>query len=76
MSFLMYGVGYFLSTLLIQYILHKVRKNKNKQHPIWAGISPVIVIAFLGILNQDITYLGAVVGYAAADIIGENMDWH
>ena len=62
--------------LIIQYLLHKLRKNQNKQYPIWAGISVVTIVALTGIFKKNPAYLGAVIGYVTADKIGKELNWH
>lgn len=76
MYYFAYGVGFFILTLIIQYLLHKLRKNKNKQYPIWAGTSVVTVVALTGIFTKNPAYLGAVIGYVTADKIGKELGWH
>ena len=76
MHYFAYGIGFFICTLLLQYILYKVRKNNNKQHPIWAGTSVVIIVAMTGVVTKNPAYLGAVIGYVAADRIGKDLGWH
>ena len=76
MQYLAYGIGFFLCTLLLQFVLHRMRKNKNKKYPIWAGASVVIIVAMTGIITRNIAYLGAVIGYVTADNIGKELGWH
>lgn len=76
MYYFAYGIGFFGLTLIIQYLLYKLRKNKNKQYPVWSGTSVAIIIALMGIITKNSAYLGAVVGYIAADRIGKELNWH
>lgn len=72
----LYAVGFFLITLLFQYLLHRFRKNRNRgQGVIWVGRSAAIVICVIGIVSKDINYLGAVLGFLMADEIGKKMGW-
>ena len=44
LGFVIYGIGYFAVTLLIQYMLFKLRKNHNHgPNGIWVGSSAIIV---------------------------------
>lgn len=73
---ILYAVGFFVITLLIQYMLCKVRKNKNHgKNAVWVGRSAALVICFIGIFEHNINYLGAVVGFLIADEIGKQMGW-
>lgn len=76
MYYFAYGIGFFGLTLIIQYLLYKLRKNKNKQYPVWSGTSVAIIIALMGIITKNPAYLGAVVGYITADRIGKELNWH
>ena len=76
MSYFWYGLGFFVFTLLLQGTLHKFRKNKNMQYPIWAGSNVIIFIAMSGIIAKNPAYLGAVIGFILADNIGKEVGWH
>ena len=76
MSYFWYGLGFFVFTFLLQGVLHKCRKNKNMQYPIWAGSNIVIIVAMSGIIAKNPAYLGAVIGYILADNIGKELGWH
>ena len=67
-----YAIGFFLLTLLLQYLLHKVRKNGNRgKGAVWVGRSAAIVICVMGIVSKNINYLSAVLGFLMADEIGK-----
>ena len=69
---ILYAIGFFLITLLFQYLLHRFRKNGNRGHrAIWVGRSAVIAIGVMGIVSRNINYLGAVLGFLLADEIGK-----
>ncbi len=76
MNYFVYGIVFFILTLIIQYLLHIFQKNKNKQYPIWTGTSVVTIIALTGIFTKTPYYLGAVIGYTIADRIGKELNWH
>lgn len=53
LGFVIYGIGYFVVTLLIQYMLFKLRKNHNHgPNGIWVGSSAIIVLCVIGIINH------------------------
>ena len=55
LGFVIYGIGYFVVTLLIQYMLFKLRKNHNHgPNGIWVGSSAIIVLCVIGIINHKI----------------------
>lgn len=64
LGFVIYGIGYFVVTLLIQYMLFKLRKNHNHgPNGIWVGSSAIIVLCVIGIINYKICYLAAIIGF-------------
>lgn len=68
---ILYAAGFFFITLLVQYVLYKLRKNKNQgKNAIWVGRSAALSICILGIMEHNVNYLGAVAGFLAADEIG------
>lgn len=72
----LYGIGFFLFTLLFQFLLNRFRKKHNKgSSTIWAGKSATVVICLMGIFTKDLNYFGAVIGFLIADEIGKQMDW-
>ena len=77
LKMMVYAVIYFVITLLLQYLLHKGRKNGNQgTGAIWVGSNAMIVICIIGLAKRKINYLGAVVGFLMADGIGKRMGWH
>ena len=71
---IMYATGFFLITLILQFLLSK-RKNKST-FTIWQGTNTLIVICILGIVTKNINYLPAVLGFVIADEIGKSVGWH
>ena len=56
---ILYAVGFFLITLLIQFFLSIIRKNRNRgKGAIGVGRSAVIAICVMGIVSRNINYLG------------------
>jgi hypothetical protein len=76
MTYVIYSIGFFVFTLILQAIFHKARKNKNMQYPIWAGENVVVFIALSSIVARNTAFLGAVIGYVLADNIGKKLGWH
>lgn len=72
---ILYGVGFFLMTILIQYLLYKFNINKGNVK-IWTGSNAVLVICMLGLFQMNICYLAAVIGFIAADEIGKIAGWN
>ncbi|BEI60787.1 hypothetical protein Blut17040_18160 [Blautia luti] len=72
-----YGLFFFLFTLLIQYMLFKLRKNHNHgANGIWVGSRAIIVLCMVGIVNHRIEYLAAILGFICADEVGKAAGWH
>ena len=72
----LYGIGFFLITLLIQFLLSERNCRKNKQTTFWTGSSAIITICVLGIIDRNIHYLAAILGFVIADEIGKSAGWH
>ena len=61
-------MGFFLCTLLIRYMLFKVRKNHNHgPNSIWVGSRAIWGLCFVGIINNKIGYLAAILGFICVD---------
>ena len=72
-----YGIGFFLCTLLIQYMLFKVRKNHNHgTNSIWVGNRAIIVWCVVEIMNHNVGYFAAILGFICADEAGKAVGWH
>lgn len=72
-----YFLGFCIFTIGLQCILYKVRKNHNKgEYAIWVGNGAIIVICIMGIINNDMNYLYAVLGFILGDEIGKAAKWH
>lgn len=66
-----YGIGFFLCTLLIRYMLFKVRKNHNHgPNSVWVGNRAIMVLCVVGIINYKVEYLAAILGFICADYNG------
>ena len=77
MQLIIYGVGFWICTLCIQFLLYKIRCNHNHgQNGIWVGGRAIVVICVVGILTHNINYLAAVLGFILADEIGKIAGWH
>ena len=71
-----YAIGFFVFTLLFQYLLYRFRKNGNRgKNAVWVGQKAAIVICVIGIITIDLNYLGALLGFLMADNIGKHMGW-
>ena len=75
MYYWIYGIAFFLITLLIQYLLRNYRIKSIKLN-IWHGTECVIVICLLGIFQKELFYFAAAIGFIVADKIGKEAGWH
>lgn len=75
MYYWIYGIVFFLITLLIQYLLRNYRKNGGKLN-IWIGTDCIIVICMFGIFQKDPLYFAAAIGFLLANRIGEKYGYH
>lgn len=70
LKLIIYGIGFFVLTLSVQYVLSKFRKNGNKGNTaIWVGNNAIIVICIFGIMQHNIDYFAAIIGFIIADKI-------
>ncbi len=70
LELIIYGIGFFVLTLLLQYLLSKFRKDGNQgDSAIWVGNNTIIVICILGIMQHNIDYFAAIIGFIIADKI-------
>lgn len=72
-----YGIGFFLCTLCIQYVLYKIRKNHNHgSNGIWIGNKAIIILCVAGIVTHRLGYFAAIIGFICADAVGKENGWH
>ena len=77
LEFVIYGIGFFVCTQLIQYMLFKLRKNHNHgSNGVWVGSRAILVLCVIGIINHNIAYLAAILGFICADEAGKAVGWH
>ena len=75
-KYLIYGVGFFIATLLIQSIVHGINKDKNKKWQIYTGPTVILGLCVIGLIQQEIAFLAAIMGFVVADGIGEALGWY
>ena len=75
-KYLIYGIGFFIATLLIQAVVHGISKGKNKKWMIYTGPSAITCLCVIGIMKNEIALLAAIIGIVIADEIGKAMGWH
>lgn len=72
----MYGIGFFLITILVQYSIYKIRNNvPQNKNGVMVGKNTIIALCMLGLISNNIYFLSAVIGLAIADEIGKIMGW-
>lgn len=77
LELVIYGSVFFVCTLLIQYMLFKLRKNHNHgSNGVWVGSRAIMVLCVIGIINHNIGYLAAIFGFICADEAGKAVGWH
>lgn len=77
LKLVIYGIGFFICALVIQYMFYIIRKNHNQGlNGIWVGNRTVIVLCVVGIMNHNIGYLAAILGFICADEIGKAVGWY
>lgn len=76
LEMVLYAIGFFLITMLIQYLLSKRSHRKTHSIEFWTGSSAIIAICVLGIISNNIHYLAAILGFVIADDVGKAAGWH
>ena len=76
LEYLLYGVVFFLITLLIQYFMYGRGKNRKRTFDFWKGSNVVIILCVLGLTFHEIHYLASVIGFVIADEMGKKNGWH
>ncbi len=72
----MYGIGFFLITILVKYSIYKIRNNvPQNKNGVMVGKNAIIALCMLGLISNNIYFLSAVIGLAIADEIGKIMGW-
>lgn len=56
MYYWIYGIAFFLITLLLQYLLRNYRKKGGK-FSIWIGTECVVIICMIGIIQKELYFL-------------------
>lgn len=75
MTYCIYGIAFFLLTLLIQYLLRNYNNN-DRRLTLWTGTECIIIICIIGLLQADLNYYAAAIGFAFADKVGNRVGWH
>lgn len=67
---------FFIFTLTVQWLLHRVRKNHNLgASAMWVGTSVIIGMCILGIITKNISYFAAILGFVLGDEVGKEAGW-
>lgn len=70
-SMVLFGLGMLLVTLLIHYVLFRMKKRTD----FWMGTSVVFVMCVLGLLSNDVGYLAGILGYIIGSDISKLAGW-
>lgn len=73
---ILYVIGFFIFTIFLQWLLHKVRKNHNQGNSAtWVGNGAIIVICVMGLMTKNINYFSALLGFVVGDEVGKQAGW-
>ena len=76
LELVIYGIGFFLITILVQYSIYKIRNNvPQNKNGVMVGKNAIIALCMLGLISNNIYFLSAVIGLAIDDEIGKIMGW-
>lgn len=75
LEIILYAIGFFIFTIFLQWLLHKVRKNHNHgKSAIWVGNGAIVVICVMGLMTKNINYFSALLGFVVGDEVGKQAD--
>ena len=73
---ILYAIGFFIVTIFLQWLLHKVRRSHNQGNSaIWVGNGAIIVICIMGLMTKNINYFSALLGFVVGDEVGKQAGW-
>lgn len=73
---ILYAVGFFIFTIFLQWLLHKVRKNHNQGNSaIWVGNEVIIAVCLLGLITKNVNYFSALLGFAVGNEVAKQAGW-
>lgn len=73
---ILYTIGFFIFTIFLQWLLHKVRKNHNQGNfAIWAGNEVIIAVCLLGLMTKNVNYFAALLGFVVGNEVGKKAGW-
>ena len=73
LGLMLYGMGFFVMTLVVRYGLHRFRTDKDTgKFVLWRGPNAILAICILGIWCRDINYFAAIIGFILADILTDS----
>lgn len=75
-KYFIYGLVFFCTTLIIQYIANRVSKDNKGRTPFFTGFEVVIGIALLGLIQGELFYFATIIGFVIADELGKTVGWH
>lgn len=75
-TIIMYGIGFFLAAILVQYFIYRIRHNiPQDKNGIMVGKNTIIVLCILGLIRNNIYFLSAIIGFVIADELGKLLGW-
>ena len=76
LEIILYAVGFFIFTIFLQWLLHKVRKNHNQGNSaLWVGSGAITVICVMGLMTKNVDYFAALLGFIVGDEVGKQAGW-
>ena len=71
LEIILYAIGFFIFTIFLQWLLHKVRRNHNQGNSaIWVGNG-----AIMGLMTKNVDYFAALLGFIVGDEVGKQAGW-
>ena len=62
--------------MFLQWLLHKVRKNRNTGNSaIWTGNEIIIAVCLLGLMTKNVNYFAALLGFVVGNEVGKQAGW-
>lgn len=75
-EYIVYGTGFFIVTLILQYILSQTGAFWRKGFMIWKGKECIIGMCILGLMFRKFAFFAAILGFIFGENVAISLGWH
>ena len=75
-KYIVYALGFFIATLLIQWMVFRISKGNGGKWQIYTGPTAIISLCIIGLIEREIAFLAAIIGFVIANEIVVALGWH